>query len=204
MPNEPIRPLISAFQSQAELELLQIILQGSTSCYPCNPAEPEAEAYFAALEQEMFQVGWTEEDFASPAELLSKQLGGLWTIAPATETASRILNTEFLQRFTAQVPHQVLSGIVQRAQQAIASNLSLADQLVQAVQDCLPNWGEEDLQVLARPFAYAMRGSETEALEVVLRSVRCAEWKDLSSIEQARLSLAVARYAIDQVATEQE
>ncbi|NJR64327.1 MAG: hypothetical protein HC772_01720 [Leptolyngbyaceae cyanobacterium CRU_2_3] len=44
MPNEPIRPLISAFQSQAELELLQIILQGSASCYPCNPAEPEAES----------------------------------------------------------------------------------------------------------------------------------------------------------------
>ena len=207
MPNEPIRPLISAFQSQAELELLQIILQGSTSCYPCNPAEPEAEAYFAALEQEMFQVGWTEEDFVAPAKLLSNQFDRLWVIAP-TETASRILNTEFLQRFTAQVPHQVLNDIVQRAQQVIASNLSLADQLVQAVQDCLPNWGEEDLQVLARPFAYAMRGSETEALEVVLRSVRCAEWKDLSSIEQARLSLAVARYAIDQVssniATEQE
>jgi len=199
MPNEPIRPLISAFQAQAELELLQIILQGSTSCYPCNPAEPEAEAYFAALEQEMFQAGWTEEDFAAPAQLLATQLDQLWTTPSAAETASRILNTEFLQRFTAQVPHPVLSDIVQRAQQVVAANLSLADQLVRAVQDCLPNWDEEDLQVLARPFAYAMRGSETEALEVVLRSVRCAEWKDLSSIEQARLSLAIARYAIDQV-----
>jgi hypothetical protein len=67
------------------------------------------------------------------------------------------------------------------------------------VQDCLPSWGEEDLQVLARPFAYAMRGSETEMLEVALRSVRCAEWADLSSIEQARLSLALARYALDQM-----
>jgi hypothetical protein len=201
MPNEPIRPLISAFQSQAELELLQIILQGSTSCYPCNPAEPEAEAYFAALEQEMSQIGWTDEDFVAPAQLLANQFNQLWAVP--TSTTSRTLNTEFLQRFTTQVPQQVLSDIIQRAQQVIASNLSLADQLVHAVQDCLPNWGEEDLQVLARPFAYAMRGSETEALEVVLRSVRCAEWKDLSSIEQARLSLAIARYAIDQASTEQ-
>ncbi|HEY9629401.1 MAG TPA: hypothetical protein V6C84_19025 [Coleofasciculaceae cyanobacterium] len=203
MPNEPIRPLISAFQSQAELELLHMILQSSNSCYPCNPAEPEAEAYFAALEQEVFRTGWTEEDFAAPAQRLATQFDQLWAIAPVADTASQILNTEFLQRFTTQVPHQVLSNIVQRAQQIITSNLSLADQLVHAVQDCLPSWGEEDLQVLARPFAYAMRGSETEALEVVLRSVRCAEWKDLSSIEQARLSLAIARYAIDQTATDQ-
>jgi hypothetical protein len=202
MPNEPIRPVISAFQSQAELELLQIILQGSVSCYPCNPAEPEAEAYFAALEQEVFKAGWTEEDFAAPAQMLANQLNRLWDAVPAQDAASRILNTEFFQRFSTQVPQHLLNTIVQRAQQVISSNLSLADQLVHTVQDCLPTWGEEDLQVLARPFAYAMRGSSgAEVLEVALRSVRCAEWQELSSIEQARLSLAIARYAIDQLPT---
>ncbi|HEY9642068.1 MAG TPA: hypothetical protein V6C57_16390 [Coleofasciculaceae cyanobacterium] len=202
MPNEPIRPVISAFQSQAELELLQIILQGSASCYPCNPAEPEAEAYFAALEQEVFKAGWTEEDFAIPAQSLAHQLNQLWDAVPAQDATSHILNTDFFQRFATQVPQHLLNSIVQRAEQVIASNLSLADQLVHAVQDCLPTWGEEDLQVLARPFAFAMRGSsETEVLEVALRSVRCAEWQDLSSIEQARLSLAIARYAIDQLPT---
>ncbi|NJR64328.1 MAG: hypothetical protein HC772_01725 [Leptolyngbyaceae cyanobacterium CRU_2_3] len=151
----------------------------------------------------MFKAGWTDEDFVAPVQALANQFNQLWhKVAPAQEVASRILNTEFFQRFSTQVPQHLLNTIVQRAQQVISSNLSLADQLVHTVQDCLPTWGEEDLQVLARPFAYAMRGSETEVLEVALRSVRCAEWQELSSIEQARLSLAIARYAIDQLPIE--
>ncbi|MBD3881752.1 hypothetical protein IFO70_08305 [Phormidium tenue FACHB-886] len=200
MTHEPIRPLIAPFQAQAELELLQLILQDSASCYPCNPAEPEAEAYFAALEQEVVKAGWSEEDFAAPVQVLATQLSQLWAAADARETvAQRLFKTEFFQRFAAQVPQQMLNTIVQRAQQMLSSNLTLADQLVHAVQECLPSWEEEDLQVLARPFAYAMRGSETEMLEVALRSVRCAEWAELSGVEQARLSLAIARYTIDQL-----
>ena len=220
MTHDSIRPLIAPFHAQAELELLQLILQESTSCYPCNPAEPEAEAYFAALEQEVVKAGWIEEDFAAPIQALAAQFDQLWKTVDGTrpdraetnsteinsaETNStetitqRLFHTEFFQRFAAQVPQQMLDAIVQRAQQVLSSNLTLADQLVHAVQDCLPSWEEEDLQVLARPFAYAMRGSETEMLEVALRSVRCAEWTELSGIEQARLSLAIARYAIDQL-----
>ncbi len=205
MTHDSIRPLIASFQAQAELELLQLILQDSASCYPCNPAEPEAEAYFAALEQEVVKAGWLEEDFAAPIQALATQFDQLWKSVnspKADDTATvtqRLCNTEFFQRFATQVPQQMLDAIVQRAQQLLSSNLTLADQLVHAVQDCLPSWEEEDLQVLARPFAYAMRGSETEMLEVALRSVRCAEWTELSGIEQARLSLAIARYAIDQL-----
>ena len=205
MTHDSIRPLIAPFQAQAELELLQLILQDSASCYPCNPAEPEAEAYFAALEQEVVKAGWVEEDFVAPIQALAAQFDQLWqtvngATADDTDTVTqRLFNTEFFQRFATQVPQQVLDAIVQRAKQVLSSNLTLADQLVHAVQDCLPSWEEEDLQVLARPFAYAMRGSETEMLEVALRSVRCAEWTELSGIEQARLSLAIARYAIDQL-----
>lgn len=200
MTHEPIRPFVAPFQAQVELELLQLILQDSASSYPSNPAEPEAEAYFASLEQEVIKAGWVEEDFFAPVQALTSQFNQLWAAVDATETvAQRLFNTEFFQRFATQVPQQMLNTIVQRAQQMISSNRTLADQLVHAVQECLPNWEEEDLQVLARPFAYAMRGSETEMLEVALRSVRCAEWAELSGIEQARLSLAIARYAIDQL-----
>ena len=104
-----------------------------------------------------------------------------------------------LQQFSTQVPQQLLDSILHRAQQVITTNLSLADQMVQCVQDCLPNWAEDDLYVLARPFAYAMRGADTEMLEAALRSVRCAAWTELSGIEQARLSLAIARYALSQM-----
>jgi hypothetical protein len=63
--------------------------------------------------------------------------------------------------------------------------------MVQCVQELLPEWGEDVLQVWARPLASAMRGSEAEI-------ARPVEWDELSESERARLSLAVARYALRQ------
>jgi hypothetical protein len=215
MTHNPSRPSMFPFQAQAELELLQLMLQGEPVHYPCEPEEsypypwnpiaPEAEAYFEALEQEVIRAGWSAEELAEQGQLLSSYLEQVWTdsrfeAAPAVPQA-RVDNmgTHLLQQFAAQVPQQLLDTIARRARQVISSNLSLADQMVQCVQECLPNWAEEDLQVLARPLAYAMRGTNTDMREVALRSVRCAAWTELSGIEQARLSLAIARYAIAQM-----
>jgi hypothetical protein len=200
------------FQAEAELELLQVMLQDSLThpddsdtsfTYPWNPAAPEAEAYFEALEQEVIKAGWSTDEFVEQGQILAGFFDQLWSDAPAS-TTQRVNSacTNLLQQFAAQVPQQLLDTIVQRAQQVVSINLSLADQMVQCVQECLPNWAEEDLQVLARPFAYAMRGGETEMLEAALRSVRCAAWTELSGVEQARLSLAIARYAIAQMPNE--
>lgn len=198
MTHDPTRPLGSPFQSQSELELLEIVLQELS--YPWNPAELGAEAYFTALEQEVIEAGWSTEELAEQGQLLSTRLEQLWTTAvPVSETATHpVFGTALFQRFGSQVPRQLLNGIAQRARQVIDMNLSMTDQLVHCVQEYLPNWGEEDLQVLARPFAYAMRGEEAEVLEMALRSIRSADWAELSSVEQARLSLAIAHYAISQ------
>ncbi len=75
----------------------------------------------------------------------------------------------------------------------------LADQMVECVLDILPQWAEEDLQVLARPLAYAMRDANPSGVELVMATRR--PWAGLlSEIERARVSLAVARYAISQLA----
>jgi hypothetical protein len=205
MIHDPTRLPVSPFQAQAELELLQLILEESI-CYPWDPTEPEAEAYFDALEQEVLLAGWTNEELSEQGKALSTHLDQAWStvltspqVQAAEDIAVSSVCDKLLKQFAAQVPQQLLEGIVQRARQAIETNLGLADKLVQCVQDSLPNWAEEDLQVLARPFAYAMRGAETEMLEAALRSVRCAAWTELSGIEQARLSLAIARYAIAQM-----
>jgi hypothetical protein len=200
MANDQARPHFSSFHAQAERELLQLILQSEAS-YPWNPAEPSAEAYFAELEQEV-EASWSAVELAAQGQALSNKLEQLWTTVLPTkiqETAAESLSTDLFGQFSAQVPKALLDKIIGRANQIIATNLSLADQLVQCVQELLPDWGEDDLQVLARPFAYAMRGAETEMLEAALRSVRCAAWTELSGIEQARLSLAIARYAIAQL-----
>jgi hypothetical protein len=198
MTQDPQRPSISAFQSQAEMELLRQILQEKES-YLWNPASLNAASYFADLEQEVLNAGWTTEDLTEQGQIFAAHLEQVWATVPAASIAA-----DLFQRLSAQVPQGLLDSIVQKAQQLIATNLTLADQLVQCVQDSLPTWDGDDLQVLARPFAYAMRGSESESLESVLKSVRNAQWDDLSSVEQARLSLAVARYAIAQTSSTSE
>ena len=48
--------------------------------------------------------------------------------------------------------------------------------------------------------AFAMRSSGAEEwVDAAVNSVRLADWEKLSPLEQARLSLAAARYAIAQV-----
>ncbi|MBE9181072.1 hypothetical protein IQ268_21155 [Oculatella sp. LEGE 06141] len=206
MASDPIRSSHSHFQAQAELEMLQLIIQQEPEPYPWNPAEPESSAYFAALEQEVIAAGWSEGELTEQGQILAQQFDNLWaTVLPTVtveHSVKEALSADLFEQFLVQVPQPFLDGIVQRARQLIAENLTMADKLVRCVQDALPNWGEDDLQVLARPFAYAMRGAETEMLEVALRSVRCAAWTELSGIEQARLSLAIARYALAQMPSE--
>jgi len=91
--------------------------------------------------------------------------------------------------------------IVRRAQDTIAANALLVDRLVACVQEILPTWADDDLYVLARPLAYAMR-SDDAPVTAVIDAVRSADWADLSEIEQARLSLALARYTLDQLEAE--
>jgi hypothetical protein len=192
MTHDPQRPSISAFQTQAEMELLRQILQEKES-YLWNPASPAAASYFADLEQEVVNAGWTSEELTEQGRIFATRMEQVWATVPVSNLA-----TDRFQRLAAHLPQRLLDTIVQRTQQVVATNLSLADQLVQCVQDSLTSWDTDDLQVLARPFAYAMRGAESESLDAVLKSVRDAEWDELSSIEQARLSLAVARLAIAQ------
>lgn len=205
MTNRSNQPLMSSFQGQAELELLQLILEQPNDLqdlpYPYNPADPEADAYFDALEQEVLALGWSEADLMAEGRTLSHHVDQLWA-SLATPEVSTSVAEELLHQLSARVPQQILNGIMQKARQVFNQKLSLSDQLVQCVQSYVPMWGVEDLQVFARPLAYAMRAPESESLDSTLQTVRVADWHELSDVEQARLSLAIARYAIAQVATE--
>lgn len=175
------------FQAESEQDLLQLILNDEAP-YPWNPAEAGSEAYFVESEQSA-QAEWVAEELAVQGQSLAIQLDQMW------------LRSDLLHRFAAQVPHQILENIMQRAQQVITANLSMADRMVQCVQDLVPGWGEEDLLVLARPFAYAMRDRKAADLDA-LPQLTC--WTELSSIEQARLSLAIAHYAIAKLPTPED
>ncbi|MEG4962213.1 MULTISPECIES: hypothetical protein [unclassified Microcoleus] len=176
-------------QTQAQMELLATIVQTDVA-YPWNPAQLESESYLAALEQEFaLSDSFSDSDIAQKSQVLFAQLEQVW-LATAVQKSLR-------EKF-ALVPQDFLARIAQSVQNATVKYQSLADQMVECVLDILPQWAEEDLQVLARPLAYAMREVDSEGVELVVATRR--PWAELSEIEQARVSLAVARYAISELA----
>jgi hypothetical protein len=176
-------------QTQAEMELLATIVQTDVA-YPWNPAQLESESYLTGLEEEFaLSDSFSDSDIAQKSQVLFAQLEQVWL----TTALQKSLREKF-----ARVPQDFLARIAQSVQNATVKYQSLADQMVECVLDILPQWAEEDLQVLARPLAYAMREVDSEGAQLVMAAKR--PWAQLSEIEQARVSLAVARYAISQLA----
>ncbi|CAA9281364.1 hypothetical protein AVDCRST_MAG92-3563 [uncultured Coleofasciculus sp.] len=170
-------------------ELLEVLLQLGDDYYPWNPAEPEAEVYFADLEREFSLSDCQDEaQIESCSQGLFDKLHQCWaSLSESNDT----LNQSLAQRFASFVPQRWLEAIANQARTVVSINLSLADQLVLCVKPLLPSWTDEDLLVLARPLAYAMRGTAAPS--------RSAEWTELSQMEQVRLSLAVAHSALAQL-----
>ena len=179
-------------------ELLEALLHSEEDFYPWNPAEPEAEAYFAELEREFLLEQWQEvEEITQASQTLFNQLHQCWS--SSNLVVEENLRQSLSDRFAVLMPEAWLEAIAHKAQQIFSTNLSLADQLVLCVKPLLPNWAEDDLLVFARPLAYAMRGKSESGAETPSGVVRPVEWTELSPMEQARLSLTVAHSALLQL-----
>lgn len=172
------------YLAQLQGELLDALLQ-SEDLYPWNPAEVEAEAYFREQEQELTDLGWLEDsEIICRADAFFTRLHQCWE--PTID-----LKAALCQQFAHRAPQAWIEAIALQAQNVVSTQLSLADQLVDCVKSLLSNWAEDDLYLFARPYANVMRDTPQE--------MRLAEWTELSAVEQARLSMAIARYAIDQL-----
>ena len=186
----------------AQLELLEVLLEPDDAPYPWNNADPESDNYFVEAEQE-FVEDWLDAEITVRAPTFFSQVDQLWSaitpLAATDVTNVSTLQSTLRSEFAARIPQGWLDRIASTAQQIVASEQSIADQLVQCVQNLLPNWAKEDLLVLARPFAYAMRGNQMADVEFVLGELQFEDWTALSEIEQARMSLAIARYALSQL-----
>jgi len=187
--------------NQIQAELLEALLQPEEDFYPWNPAEPETEAYFSEIEQGFLIENWqAEREMASASQAFFQQLHQCWqsSASSGTDTLKRALS----ERFAACVPQAWIEAIANQAQQVFLTKSSLdnfAQQLVRCVEELLPNWAEEDLQVIARPIAYQMRNLQGEATDESLKPV---EWSSLSEMEQIRWSLRVACSALVQLQDE--
>ena len=152
----------------------------------------------AAVLAEEYAPGWLER-----LEKLSRLVN--WDAVPSAMAPPtyRFALRESLRRKFGAVPLSWLDDIARCALELWQlpdldpAKLSAAQQLVYCVLPLFPNWAEEDLQVLARPFAYAMRGGELFIGGGALANIQVENWQGLSEIEKARVSLAIAHYALN-------
>ncbi|PZO23094.1 MAG: hypothetical protein DCF25_01345 [Leptolyngbya foveolarum] len=195
--NHPGNPDLSKTQA----ELLQSVLMEQS--YPWLPGSV-TQSYEEDLETAGQSLEISDEEAISGWQGLSVQLDQIW--AGSNVDVLALLK----QKFATRLPETVLAAISDRAQQLAQqatqglseSAQPMVAQMIACVKGTVTAIGEADLQVMARPMAFAMRSSGAEELvDATVISVRQADWDKLSALEQARLSLAAARYAIAQVET---
>ena len=184
---EPLSNQSLSAEDKAQQEMLQAILSPHQA-YPWSPSE-SAEYFNQSAGDEL---ALSDQEARSGWQALSAQLDTIWGGSASVQEA-------LAQRFARRLSQDVIEQIAAKANQVVNTGRPLAEQLIACVRDTLTGWDEADLQVMARPLAHAMRGQE-EILESTIDSVRDIEWEALSPMEQARISLAAARWAVDHVA----
>ncbi|PPS43516.1 hypothetical protein [Chroococcidiopsis sp. TS-821] len=185
--------------SPAQLDLLAALLSSEDATYPWNPADPEADIYFEQQDALVSEVASVE----SPAQSqhFYSKLTELWSaVTPSKKNSSSDVDClpDWQHDFANYIPHAWLEAIADRAKQVFPAPNSLTEKLVQCVRGLLPNFVEADLLTLARPFAQPVCSAKQESQAAISRLHR-HHWDDLSDIEQAKASLAVARYALAQI-----
>jgi hypothetical protein len=177
-----------------EADLLETLLAGNPDNYPWNPADPEAVEYYVNSDREFSFDDWSDEEIDERSQSFFTQIQSCWADAP-TPAVDNSLLTAITAKFGSRVPQQWLETIAIKVTSTMTFNLEPAEQLVQSVQDLLSNWAMEDLLVMARPYAYAMRCDP--GVNDPDRIVRPLNWLELSEVERAKLTILIAQYAID-------
>jgi hypothetical protein len=160
--------------------------------YPWNPADPEAENYYLAQEAHFHLDDWSPADIRQSAASFFAQLHRCWP------DESINLVSQLSQQFATRIPQIWLEKVAAVVVQIASDEILIANQLVSCVKELLPSWEAEDLLVLARPYSYAMRGDLNA--DNINNLARPIEWSELSEMEQAKLTMLVTKYALDQLA----
>jgi hypothetical protein len=183
------------YQTIAEIDLLNAISHSDT-IYPWEPADQTTEFYFNNLATiSDVTASLSEQELNERSHQFFQQLEQTYTLISVEQSV--------LTKFAPFAPENILKKLSSVASEVVSQvarvsgNLSLSDQLVHCVNEILPQWSLEDLEVLARPYAYAMRSSNNDMIESTVQSINDSSWENLSDLEQVRLSLAIALYAIN-------
>ncbi|MEM8640902.1 MAG: hypothetical protein AAGG51_19105 [Cyanobacteria bacterium P01_G01_bin.54] len=183
----PEQTWLGADHDAATAQLLEQLLTAE-AVYPAPHAVMD-EAW-AQIETALPDAAWSDAEVQGGCDRFFATVRQCWP------TADKSLVERLQAQFGATVPLAWLQTIGDRAQQLTQNANSPLEQLVDCVQPLLADWSIEDLQVFARPMAFAMRGASTPP------EPDPQDWSALSRVEQARYTLQVARYALQVAQTE--
>jgi len=167
----------ASWETQAELDLLETVLFGEEVSYPWNPGECEDLDDTPA--------------FCDPLKVDDLNLGDRSPIFFA-QLDSCMIYAQLCERFGVQVPAPLLQRLYNLAKHSSRREISHLDRLVACVQPLFPDWTQDGLQELAGPLA---EGGDGELPDGLLAH----SWEQLSSLDQARLSLAIAHFTLQQL-----
>ena len=187
--------------SDVDLEFIEALLEPEDAAYPWNLADESTDAYFHNLELQFGLPDFSDAELITSSENFYQNLDIIWDQVAAIENHNISKNTvnylqEVLHNAFSVIPEVILTAIAQKAAEVSILEQSASDKLIECVQALLPSWEVDDLLVLARPFAYAMRSSKPQTLTSVIRDFEGRDWASLSEIEQAKITLAIADYAL--------
>jgi hypothetical protein len=193
--------ILNIVPSNIDLEFLEALLEPEDATYPWNLADEASEAYFHDLELQFGLQEFSDSELITSADNFYQNLDIIWDQVTVIEDKNINKNTvnylqEALQNAFSVIPGVLLTAIAQKASEVFMLEQSASEKLMECVQALLPSWETDDLLVLARPFAYAMRSSESHTLTAIIRDFEHRDWANLSEIEQAKITLAIADYAL--------
>ncbi|MEM1368229.1 MAG: hypothetical protein AAGG02_09460 [Cyanobacteria bacterium P01_H01_bin.15] len=158
--------------------------------YPWEPANPDSQDFFLRQEAELSLADiWSDAELTQQSDRFFAGLTHRW------QSASDDALVIHLSRRFAGVPAKWLVAITDQAREMANTTLDEIEKLVSCVQPVLNQWALSDLQVVARPVAFAMRAQSTQ-------NDLQKPWDRLSDVEQARLSLQIAHAALAELETQ--
>ena len=192
---------LNHISSNLDWEFMETLLEPEDATYPWNVADESSVAYFQHLELQFDLLDFPEAELITSANNFYQNLDMIWDQVAVTENKNISKNTvhylqEALENAFSVIPGVLLAAICSKASEVFIFEQSASDNLVKCVQALLPNWETDDLLVLARPFAYSMRSSEPQTLTSIIEDFEHRDWANLSEIEQAKITLAIADYAL--------
>ncbi|MBE9212748.1 hypothetical protein IQ247_08590 [Plectonema cf. radiosum LEGE 06105] len=196
--------------SQIEVDLLATLLEPEDNTYPWNLYEENTQAYFNQLEEQFPMQALLDEELDTRCEAFHNQLDALWSKVETsahyncnTNQAVAVKLQKNLQKeFCNSMPKDWINLIAQKAAEIFNAKQSITEQLIECVQAVLPSLEVDDIMVLARPLAYATRSGSHTKVESTLANYNQEdnrEWAALSEIEQAKVGLAIAYHALNQL-----